>query len=457
MLTELASFDRTETVRADLVRPDRYRQLFADLEAGIPVIPRGAGLSYCAASAGDGCRSVSSRLFDRILHFDSDTGRLVCEAGVSVGRLLAFAFERGWRPPVLPGHPRITVGGCVAFHVHGKSHRHGGNFGDWVRSLRLFHPDHGEFDCSPDTRPDVFALTVGGMGLTGFITRVELQLVPPAGGSVERRRLPARNLDHAVELMVEHAPDADAVYSWNDLHRFGDACGRGVVYVETPHAEPLPISTTFRSLEAGGGGPVVYRRWLTTWMNRIYGVKERWSPSPVRLDAMTAAFPIHHKEAYYRAFGRVGFREYQLLVPWDAWPDASREIRRLLATHRQPFTLGSLKLFDGERDWLHFSGRGVCLALDVPARPEALRLFEALDAVVADCGGVVNLSKDSRIDAELVQRLFPRASDLHRALRAFDPQRRIDSSLRRRIFDEGRVGGDPVEGKPVEENTADGD
>ena len=66
-MTELRSFDRTESFEGELVQPDRYRHLLEALRAEGPVIPRGAGLSYCAASGGTGCRSISSHHFKRKL------------------------------------------------------------------------------------------------------------------------------------------------------------------------------------------------------------------------------------------------------------------------------------------------------------------------------------------------------------------------------------------------------
>ena len=116
MLTQLASFDSQESVRGELVRPYRYRLLFDALQCQ-PVIARGAGLSYCGAGAGSGVRSVSTLLFNRILEFDSETGRLVAEPGLRIGDLVQFAVSRGWCPPVVPGHPMTTIGGCVAFEA----------------------------------------------------------------------------------------------------------------------------------------------------------------------------------------------------------------------------------------------------------------------------------------------------------------------------------------------------
>jgi len=434
-VTLISSFDGTETAAGELARPARGRLLEALTSTG-PVIPRGSGLSYCNASAGAGVRSVSSRRLDRILDVDAGAGTAEVESGVRVGELTDRALARGWLPPVLPGHPAITLGGCVGFNVHGKDHRRGGNFIHCVEALRLLHPDHGEIECSRSKEPELFELSVGGFGLTGFVTRVKLRLQPLPGAALRRERLPARNLLDAVEIM-EARRDAAALYSWNDLNRRGDAFGRGVVYAEQfedPGRSPEPGS--YRELD----GPLralvpwsILGRWNAAAFTRGYGILERLRPGSTRVALPDALFPIHGKEIYFRLFGRRGLREYQMLLPRAAWEEAVGAVERLLVRHRAPVTLGSLKLFAGETTLLNFCGTGVCLTLDLPARAESESLFAALDELLIELGGIVNLSKDGRIGEALVRRVFPEYEIFRERLHRFDPKRRFESSLRQRI------------------------
>src|SRR5690348_14952840 len=88
--TGIQSFDRTERVQAYLSRPDRYRQLFTAFSAPA-VISRGAGLTYCLASASSQGASVSSKQFNRLLAFDEQSNTVLLEPGVSMGNLLQFA------------------------------------------------------------------------------------------------------------------------------------------------------------------------------------------------------------------------------------------------------------------------------------------------------------------------------------------------------------------------------
>jgi decaprenylphospho-beta-D-ribofuranose 2-oxidase len=433
---ELISFDGTEACRSSLVAPDRYRGLRAVLAGPGPFAARGAGLSYCQASGADGVTTISTRSFNRFLGFDPVRLRVTVEPGVTVGELVRFAVPSGVWFPVLPGHPAITVGGCVGFNVHGKSQHDVGCFADHVVALSLMHPDHGELVCGPHDNPGVFELTLGGMGLTGYITSVTLQLQPLPGRGIRRAAHRVGSLMEAVELMRSLAGSGGArgtLYSWNELDP-GRGFGAGFVYDESFEATAPPSRVRYRRLTPGrrrGPGPSGTRV-ASRLVNLGYATRERLRPSHLR-SAEDAAFPINGNEVYYRLFGRQGFHEYQILVPADAWPAAVPEVERAIAAADVPVTLGSLKWFRGARRLLWFQGDGVCLALDVAAGERARRLFARLDRVAMEHGALVNLSKDSRLDATTVRALYPGFDEFRTRLKEYDPARRFDSMLRRRI------------------------
>lgn len=439
---DLVSFDGTEACRSPVETPDRYRELRHRLGQPGPHAVRGAGLSYALASAATGATSISTRCFDRFLAHDAERHQVTVEPGVTVGALLRFAVAHGTYVPVLPGHPSITVGGCAGFNVHGKSQHDVGLFSDHVVALTLIHPDHGELTCSRDENPDLFDLTLGGMGLTGFISSLTLQLRPLPGRAVRRTVHEVGDLLEAVDVMAAHRDGGDTLYSWNDLNRRGRAFGRGLVFVESfvgssvesPGADAPPGRTRYRRLEPARRGRlrVAGARPVASAVNLGFRARERLRPAGVR-PVEDAAFPINGSEAYYRLFGRRGFREYQLVVPTAAWPAVVPEIQRVVRAAGVPVTLGSLKLFAGDPHLLWFRADGVCLAVDAPEGAGARALFGRLDELAVAHGCLVNLSKDSRVGAATVRAVYPGYDEFRQRLHAFDPHRRFDSMLRRRI------------------------
>jgi decaprenylphospho-beta-D-ribofuranose 2-oxidase len=432
----LVSFDGTERSRGDLLTPADREEARALLDTHPRLAIRGSGLSYCQAGAAESLPSMSTRRLDRIIALDRGAKTVCVEAGLTIGRLLRHLVGEGFWFPVLPGHPEITVGGCTAFNTHGKTQHDIGQFSDHVVELTLLHHDHGELTCSPTERPELFWLTIGGMGLTGWIADVTLRVERLRGPMIERRAHRARDFIEAVEIMESHDTDEVHLYSWNDANRRGGRFGRGVVFAERFVEGSRPARTTYRALRSERRGRLLpfsmWNRATTSVANRAY-FRVEGRRSPRVMPALDAAFPINGKEGYFHAFGRPGLREYQLIIPRDDWADAIENIRGLIASTGVCVTLASLKLFRGEPRHLWFRGDGVCLTIDGPANDRTRQLFAELDRLAIDIGAPVNLSKDSRLDEAAAAAIFPGYATFRRELRAFDPTGRIDSELRRRI------------------------
>jgi decaprenylphospho-beta-D-ribofuranose 2-oxidase len=439
-VTRLLSFDGTQAVDGTLATPERAGDLLAILDRETPCAIRGSGLSYCMASGGDGVTSVATKHFDRILAFDRTRRLVTVEAGMSIGALLDFALTKDCSFPVLPGYPTITVGGCVAFNVHGKTQHNVGHFFDHVAAVTLVHPDHGEMRCDREIRPELFELTIGGMGLTGYIADVTLRLQPLRHDRVARIAHPVSNVWEAVELMEALAANGSGLYSWNDLNARKSAFGRGFVYEERfvdgerrrrrPAGPARPGARP--RLERRRAPIAAYTNVTSAAINGVYRLRDRVRPTRVT-SVLDAAFPIVGHEIYFRLFGPPGFLEYQMVIPSDAWPTASLEIQRAVETAGVPVTLGSCKLFRGTQRHLWFAGDGVCLAIDVPNGSGGRSFFATLDAIAIAHNAPVNLSKDSRIAASTVEAIFPAYAEFASALECFDRKRRFDSALRRRI------------------------
>ena len=431
MKSLVVSFDGTEQCTSDLEVPDRYSALVRTLTTSRAASIRGGGLSYCLASAADGGTTVSTEQFDRVLGFDADRRLLTVESGVTVGALNDVAVAHDCYFPVLPGHPSITVGGCAGFNTHGKTQHNVGNFSDHVDALTLFHPDHGELRLGGADDRDLLDLTLGGMGLTGCILDLTLRLQPLTASCVRTSNHPVANIGEAVDVM--RALDADSLYAWNDMNARGDRFGGGVVYAERFETGDVASRSRYRTLRSGRRPrPAAWNAATIRAANRLYRWRDAIRGSRL-LSVHDAAFPINGNEAYFAAFGARGFHEYQLIVPYDVWPEAIGDLERAIVRSGAPVMLGSLKLFSGAPHLLWFVGDGVCVTIDVAAGPAGRSLFAALDDLAIAYRAPVNIAKDSRLTASTVQAVFPGYDTFRTQLEAFDPKRRFDTALRRRL------------------------
>ena len=134
-------------------------------------------------SYGDSCLNgvgavIDMTGLDRFIRFDAQTGSLRAEAGVSLSAVLQLVVPHGWFLPTTPGTRFVTLGGAVSNDVHGKNHHHAGSFGVHVIAIGLLRGDGRRLVLGPGNEQDLFRATIGGLGLTGVIEWVELQLAP---------------------------------------------------------------------------------------------------------------------------------------------------------------------------------------------------------------------------------------------------------------------------------------
>ena len=127
--------------------------------------------------------------------------------------------------PVMPGTRFVTVAGAIANDVHGKNQHRLGTFGCHVVALDLARSDGTRLTCSPHQNSDLFAATIGGLGLTGLILRATIQLRRVQGLAVEARGHTLRQLDF-FGLAAESDTDWEYTAAWVDSLATGRSLSR---------------------------------------------------------------------------------------------------------------------------------------------------------------------------------------------------------------------------------------
>jgi len=383
-------------------------------ESATPMLAWGNGRSYGDVCLNDGGTLLLTRGMDRLIAFDRVTGILECEAGVMLGDLLRWCLPQGWMLPVVPGTQFITVGGAVANDIHGKNHHVAGNFGNHVLAIELLRSTGERLLIGPDQEPELFAATVGGLGLTGLITRVRIQMVPVSNEFVLTESIPFGNLDEFWELNDRLGPRWPYTVSWIDCIARGRRLGRGV-FLAGRHAPPQPAGTRLpvwrdhsRSIPLD----------LPSWMLNRYSVRAfnavyyRAASKPGRRlqHYQPYFFPLDGVRDWNRIYGRRGFYQYQCVLPPANARDGIRTLLKRIAASGQGSFLAVLKTFGNRRSlgMLSFPRPGVTLALDFSNHgSRTQRLFSDLDDVVSAAGGALYPGKDARMSVTMFRRGFP--------------------------------------------------
>ena len=201
----LTGWGRLAPTTAQVCEPASAGQV-ACLLRGAPargVIARGLGRSYNNAAQNDRGTVIRTTGLNRISDLDRDSGKVTCEAGVSLEQLMIAGLAAGWFVPVSPGTRQVTIGGAIAADVHGKNHHLAGSFARHVHWFDLLLPDGSERRVTPAGDPQLFWATAGGMGLTGIVLRARIQLTRVETSRVRVDTVRAANIDEAMAYLSD--------------------------------------------------------------------------------------------------------------------------------------------------------------------------------------------------------------------------------------------------------------
>jgi decaprenylphospho-beta-D-ribofuranose 2-oxidase len=408
------------------------------------MIPRGLGRAYGDSAMNAGGTVLVSTEVSGVLELDERTGVARVLAGTSLHDLMRQVVPKGWFVPVTPGTRYITVGGAIAADVHGKDHHASGCFGQHVRSMVLALPDGTTLTLTPESHPEEFWATCGGMGLTGTILEATIGLYPIETSRllVDVDRVP--DLDTALATLAEGGDRHRYSVAWVDLLARGGTLGRSVLTqgdfaprdaLEGRHrADPL----AYDPMEPVPLPPMpsgVINRLSMRAFNELWFRKAPRSRHGDLQSISTFFYPLDMFARWNRMYGPKGFLQWQFVIPFGA-EDTLREILETLASgHDAPSALTVLKYF-GESDPgpLSFPGPGWTFALDVPGGHHGLGpVLDRLDRRVADVGGRLYFAKESRMRPELVPVMYPRLDEWRAVRDQLDPDRQMVSDLARRL------------------------
>ena len=378
---------------------------------GADTLAFGNGRSY-----GDSCLARSDEVLhlrglDRFISADWQSGVVRAECGVTLGELLRLTIPRGWFLPVTPGTKYVTLGGALANDVHGKNHHVRGTFGRHVRCFSLLRSDMEERICSPETHADLFAASIGGLGLTGVIRWVELQLVPIRGAAILQTQVRFDSLEEFFALSNELDSQHEYTVAWVDCQARGAATGRGVFMagdhakggalcaadsakVRVPFSPPISMMNSF-TLKA---------------FNSTYFHAHKAGRHVSRVGYEPFFYPLDRILEWNRIYGVRGFQQYQCVIPQTQAHDGVNALLEAIAVEGRGSFLAVLKRCGNisSPGLLSFPQEGISLALDFPQHDAAnTRLFARLDAILREAGGRLYPAKDAHMQGSDFRRAYP--------------------------------------------------
>ena len=413
------SWGRYPKYQAHVV-PMHWQQEFPANITGLHngVLPVGMGRSY-----GDSCLLENGNLvvttaMDRLISFDSVSGILTAEAGMTLAQILDFAVPRGFFLPVTPGTKYVTLGGAIANDIHGKNHHVGGTFGNHITQFELVRSDRTRRICSATQDPDWYSATIGGLGLTGLITWASLRMKPIVSRGIDYEGIQYHGVDEFLDL-AEQYKHVEYTVSWIDCASTGKNFARGV-YMLGDHSKvpgkltPSPEPKLVFPMDAPG---FALNPLSVSLFNTAFFHKQMKAHVKTVQDYEPFFYPLDKVLRWNRMYGKSGLLQFQYAIPWEHGREGTIAILKEVAKSGLASFLAVLKVFGDvpSPGLLSFPQPGITLALDFPIK-EGLTfpLVERLADMTREFGGRLYPAKDAAMTASQFQHFYPQWEHLAR-------------------------------------------
>ncbi len=399
-------------------------------------ISHGQGRSYGDACLNNSGTVLSTKLLNRLISFNSETGLLRCEAGISLSDILKFSVPLGWFLPVTPGTKFVSIGGAIANDIHGKNHHVSGNFGHHVEQFELLRSDGQRLICSPKKNSEYFYATIGGLGLTGLIIWADVRLKKISGPFIKMDSIKFSSLKEFFEISRASDKDSEYTVAWLDCVASGDQFGRGI-FMKGDHSDRKG-----RDKDAYKSGfltvPFDFPNWALNStsvkaFNTLYYNKQQTKSVTKTVHYDPFFYPLDSVSNWNRIYGKDGFLQFQCIVPKVDGEEAINLILKEIVSAQSASFLAVLKEF-GDKESLglmSFPREGITLCLDFAFRgEETLKLFRKLHDIVFDNGGAIYPAKDACMTENEFRSCFPKLQEFTKYV---DPK--FCSDLWRRVTD----------------------
>lgn len=399
-----------------------------------PVLAHAYGKSY-----GDSCllengTLIDTRRMNHFIDFDRENATITCEAGVTLAKILDLITPERFFLAATPGTKHISVGGAIANDVHGKNHHVAGTFGTNLIEFELVRSTGERLICSRTENPELFAATIGGLGLTGLITWAKFNIRKVSSPFIRAQSILFDSLEGFFEINEESERDYNYTVSWVDLTARDSRLGRGI-YNRGNHLNPEEFEEPKLKLDAPiPNFPLDYpfiNALSVQAFNTAYYNKQMTKKVEMTSHFNPFFYPLDAVGGWNKAYGKNGFLQYQFVIPFDnVYPNIRKILKFIVDTGLSSFmtvlkTFGSVK----SPGMLSFPRPGVTLAVDFRYEgTSTLEILKKMNVMVRDFGGVIYPAKDAQMSVEDFHAFYPQAEEFAKYI---DPK--FDSHFRQRV------------------------
>ncbi len=331
----------------------------------------------------------------------------------------------------VPGKSNVTIGGAIASDVHGKDGSWGGSFIKNIKSLKLVLANGDSIKCSREKNSEIFLTTVGGYGLTGSITGVELNSNLTRFSEKYNNYLKKGS---GFESLFNNFTNENNEYSvgWIDLL---NKERNWVFETSTPEKETVKnkVIQSKNDFEPALSLPFIGRNALQSmsYVNKIY-YKIAKEGNSVK-DRKKVLYPLSFVSNTKNISKKRKIIQIQFSLPKKNEKHIDNLIDVLI--YKQVPLLCSLKKLGNNETKLNLSfiQEGWTIAVDfsyINFNFESIRIFYKK---LIELEGKIYLAKDSCLKSEEFREMYPNFASWSKIIRTIDPDNMFQSQMSKRL------------------------
>ena len=365
-----------------------------------------------------------------------NSGLVSVKGDMTIGELIDATMPLGWILPVIPGSQHITIGGALAADAHGKNHWHQSSIASCCEELNVMISDGTIIRCNREVENQLFWATIGGLGLTGLITSATLRLQRIAGTAVQVQTRSYKNLSSLLKGFEDVTASEEYAVAWLDLLTSRQP-GRGVVRSASisQHGQALAKPNRFNQIHIPKPRNlnVVLPLICRSHNNLKYLISSK--ARDLRVTSIhNYLFPLDRVRNWNHLYGKSGLIQWQFILPDKETSLLEEIIVGFSKTTALPALAVLKRCGEASESYLSFCSPGWTLAIDLPATQDSYRYINKFNSRIASAEGRVNLAKDSCVDADLLDKMYPKLAHWKTIQKRFDPQGKWQSELSRRLL-----------------------
>lgn len=383
---------------------------------------------------------IDTRPMQRHLRLDAERGIVEADAGIQwpelVERLVVEQEGRRQQWGIIQkqtGADRLSLGGALGANVHGRGLKLRPIIGD-VESFTLMDADGKLRTCSRSHDSELFRLAIGGYGLFGVITRVNLRLMPR---TKLERRVEVIDTNHVMEAFDRRMAEG---YLYGDCQFSTDVTSDGFLktgvfscYKPLPAEAPMPADSKelgdrhWRDLYylSHADTARAYQTYIAYYLST--SGQRYWSDT----HQMSLYLDNYHEELDRQLQAKVKGTEMitELYVPRPALAAFLSAVRADFRQHGAQLVYGTIRLIEKDDESVLAWAREpwVCTVMNLHVDHDAAGLSKAVDHFrrlidrAIDFGGSYFLTYHRWANRQQVERCYPQMAEFLRLKRRHDP------------------------------------